>query len=877
MLYRTLLIGLGGTGIDVLRKFKNHYVKFYDRDQKYIRLLGIDTAEQMDSGDEMLSQQEFLHLGNPRISAKMVLEHRNTPSFDWLDPELPAFTIASGAGMKRLLGHIAYFWRGTDIVQRLGEVKKKLYSPELAKEFAGIEDGGRTRVFIVSSVCGGTGTSMFLNVSYLVGQIFGLNAVRLGVLFLPSTFTQLQTNPSTFRWMQANGYAALQELNYYMQNTFDAKRLKAPGLNPDCEIDIEPGPFDLCFLQGGVDEQGNVLGNSQDLYTRTAQFLFSCTAFPNMSGKVIQYFAQNIPQSYAAFGSFSIRLPRAQFVERYVRSMGREILADLFSKPGANSTDDIRTALAGSNIEALKDGSAAGAVALVEAKLDQDVFVHGQPSSQQDASTYINNEFQRWTGIKQQITFELRSRAGSASQHIAAALTDEAGLRARFEAGVIDSLAVLYRAAVSEIDGIIAQQGSKPAVGESDIDVFNRFRKSGILPFSNAIGRFNEFRSALQTSAREYAAREWRNEIRTALGQVRAQLQSTLSGYMRILDQSEAILGEFEVRAEAYLSDYRAQAKEDSFNGSDEYVAFRGQYETERLGLLQKCRANLPFSRILDTTKGFALDTFIENVHTQTSEYVRDHIAQSQLLNQDALRSAFREAWVNLQLSPSPNLQASASNWCFAPADDRLRDQLAAAMNEVYGATAAIESVGPIEESFVSFMRIKGNFELKDVAEIKTMKAAYDEFRKGKDGFFLDVPNHRRVDIVRGNQPFEEAKWFSLAVALGALEPFGVNFELFGKKLLHADESDPVKRRREAYERLSDPDLQKKIRQFRDSKIKELKNRGYAQFLRGRIDAEYGGTDAVGEYGKLFKAEREALERELADLGVPGFMPTSSI
>ena len=223
MLHRTLLIGLGGTGIDLLRKFKTHYGKYYDKEQKYIQILGIDTTNQRtDSSDPFLENHEFLHLGNPVITSANVMQFRKRNQFRWLPDDLPAFSVATGAGMRRLVGHVAYFWRGQDIAAHIERAMHTLNHAEVSGEFANVVDGAQTRVFIISSVCGGTGTGMFLDIAFLVNHLFtrhNYETVRFGMLFLPSTFRQLGQS-AQYATLEANGYAALQELNYYMADSF---------------------------------------------------------------------------------------------------------------------------------------------------------------------------------------------------------------------------------------------------------------------------------------------------------------------------------------------------------------------------------------------------------------------------------------------------------------------------------------------------------------------------------------------------------------------------------------------------------------------------------------------------------------------------------
>ena len=78
----------------LLRKFKTHYGKYYDKEQKYIQILGIDTTNQRtDSADPFLDNHEFLHLGNPVITSANVMQFRKRNQFRWLPEKLPAFLL----------------------------------------------------------------------------------------------------------------------------------------------------------------------------------------------------------------------------------------------------------------------------------------------------------------------------------------------------------------------------------------------------------------------------------------------------------------------------------------------------------------------------------------------------------------------------------------------------------------------------------------------------------------------------------------------------------------------------------------------------------------------------------------------------------------
>ena len=70
-------------------------------------------------------------------------------------------------------------------------------------------------IYIVSSLCGGTGVGMFLDVAHRVRQEVGSNASIVGIFLMPSTFESEIRSDLQRRRIQANAYAALKELNHF--------------------------------------------------------------------------------------------------------------------------------------------------------------------------------------------------------------------------------------------------------------------------------------------------------------------------------------------------------------------------------------------------------------------------------------------------------------------------------------------------------------------------------------------------------------------------------------------------------------------------------------------------------------------------------------
>ena len=73
-------------------------------------------------------------------------------------------------------------------------------------------------IYIISSLCGGTGAGMFLDVAHRVRQEVGSNADIVGIFLMPSTFESEIRSDLQRRRIQANAYAALKELNHFHEN-----------------------------------------------------------------------------------------------------------------------------------------------------------------------------------------------------------------------------------------------------------------------------------------------------------------------------------------------------------------------------------------------------------------------------------------------------------------------------------------------------------------------------------------------------------------------------------------------------------------------------------------------------------------------------------
>ncbi len=556
MLHRTLLIGLGGTGIDLLRKFKTHYGKYYDKEQKYIQILGIDTTNQRtDSADPFLENHEFLHLGNPVITSANVMQFRKRNQFRWLPDDLPAFSVATGAGMRRLVGHVAYFWRGGDIAAHIERAMHTLNHTEVSGEFANVVDGAQTRVFIISSVCGGTGTGMFLDIAFLVNHLFArhnYDTVRFGMLFLPSTFRQLGQS-AQYANLEANGYAALQELNYYMADSFSQTTLPSPADLVSGEIPISPSPFDMCFMLGGTDEIGRQVSSSEDLYRRTAEFLFTAVAIPQIQEHIVDYHVTNARLSYATFGSFSIPLPKARYVEKYVLHIGRELLEDIFAPLQSGYDARAKDILSGTRISELRTLESLPSLRQIESLLHTEVFLHGEGGGQRQTTDNITKEYEIWMNIRPRVVQQATTEITGIVDSIEREILGERRRQTSLDKGVLASQYEICKAVLIQLQQVLDTAAVVPAT-LTEAEVLKTYREERFLGGKSAAERMAGFRAELPQAVQSQIASELRGQVRSLVGKLRTRFSDEAAALGALMANAEFIACELQGNAEQFLA-----------------------------------------------------------------------------------------------------------------------------------------------------------------------------------------------------------------------------------------------------------------------------------------------------------------------------------
>lgn len=296
----TVLIGLGGTGIDALRTIKTQvYSRLKPDDPKavtpeyaHIRFLGVDTAEmngtapgarrtaadatQRDNLEGknvmMLDRTEFFSIANRDVKAALQKEEalKTRHELDWLRwKDIDATNISmAGAGGIRQVGRFMMMDKSQEFMTRLqteiNAAKRGLINPQV-------------NIHIFSGLSGGTGAGCFLDVCYMVKNV--ANSVggitTFGYFFLPDV--NLEKIPisdtATRAYIPQNGYAAIQELDYCMNLQYNGGAFVQEYQNHK-RIEWNGAPVDMAHLICATDTNANVIPHAYDYAMNvTAEYL----------------------------------------------------------------------------------------------------------------------------------------------------------------------------------------------------------------------------------------------------------------------------------------------------------------------------------------------------------------------------------------------------------------------------------------------------------------------------------------------------------------------------------------------------------------------------------------------------------------------------
>lgn len=355
---RTLCIGLGGTGRDVLMQIRRLIIDRYGKLDALpvVSFVHIDADKGASaiSGLSMGSTyrgENILFTPAERVTATMSSQEidqliggleqqgdfdRQSP-YDhirsWLPPQLirSVKAIEDGAGGIRPVGRLSFFhnYRKIKATIETAENRTRGHEQVMLVRDVTVEPG--LNIFVVGSLCGGTGSGMFLDVAYALRHAYGDIENKLVGYWIISP--ELYGNTPS---MNTNVYAALKELNHYAaSNTrfkacYDPQRL--------ISVDEDRPPFDFTYLLSNRTLTDYRISDQNKLCNVVAHKVFldfgdELTSviksqkdnFKDKLTRLDDHPRRNV-QRYLTFGLAKIYSPQERIVQMALTNVGRRLI-----------------------------------------------------------------------------------------------------------------------------------------------------------------------------------------------------------------------------------------------------------------------------------------------------------------------------------------------------------------------------------------------------------------------------------------------------------------------------------------------------------------------------------------------------------------------
>lgn len=361
----TLVIGLGGTGVWSATYLKRDLIQTYGRVPENIKIVCFDTitldpqkVEKMRreglaeegyglpsiGGVALEAGKEYFYVGG---DAKPICEElqadisrtkyptiRPWLQFDWYLRNLPSAQMDLDTGASwRQLGRLALFVNERKVFELLQSAIQSFPANQ------------HLDIVIVSSLAGGTGSGMFVDIALLARHFAeqhiqqvegGPGYIIFGIFALASTFDAIGADKG---FLRRNCFAALRTLDRFLRTSGYQYEVAYPTHS----ITYKASLFDYCALVGGLRQQDSLHEVRPDfgVFPSISDFLFALIddasgaslsqfVFRN-SGRAETQLNQNLPEwekrrYYFSFGTYAYIYPADDILTELTLKFAKELL-----------------------------------------------------------------------------------------------------------------------------------------------------------------------------------------------------------------------------------------------------------------------------------------------------------------------------------------------------------------------------------------------------------------------------------------------------------------------------------------------------------------------------------------------------------------------
>lgn len=273
-------VGLGGTGVLISRWLEYYIRELLNEVPPWIRFLNLDTDCPEEGGPPEPSTSQFINLLDVKDFGEVVRDYAAHPELhphlDWLKGlRLDAPIANNGAQGIPRLGRLVF-----------AELRESVIRKAVRNCLSTLRDQCESTmavpaVHILSSVCGGTGAGMLIDMAYNIRwwsrESFHRNAQIVGHLMLPEAF---MVNTTVQRKLEANAGATLEQIEFLT----DARRGDVPVSYREVRdgqscFDNLTAPFDFIYLING--HGGTSRGNRKYLVRMIARAVRTMAVEPS--------------------------------------------------------------------------------------------------------------------------------------------------------------------------------------------------------------------------------------------------------------------------------------------------------------------------------------------------------------------------------------------------------------------------------------------------------------------------------------------------------------------------------------------------------------------------------------------------------------------
>ncbi|GGN47269.1 tubulin-like doman-containing protein [Deinococcus daejeonensis] len=264
---KTLVIGLGSTGTRVANNLIRRLTwKYGSADRApWVQFMAIETNTN-EPAPILSPRGDFFPIALDGRTYGQILSspesYRTIQLEQWADMQTLRLQkdTEGGAGNIRMLGRLTFMVDPNyttirrallDRVARLRDLQsstaqeKRGALPDGSDPTITFAGAGEMRIFIVGTLCGGTGSGLLPDFGYFVKTVVRDSEKIIGIFSLPhpGLTPAVATNASR---MKKNAYHALMELNHYHQSAYDSM---LPIVYPDgTNSNMKVEPYDLPYL-----------------------------------------------------------------------------------------------------------------------------------------------------------------------------------------------------------------------------------------------------------------------------------------------------------------------------------------------------------------------------------------------------------------------------------------------------------------------------------------------------------------------------------------------------------------------------------------------------------------------------------------------------